>query len=128
MTRSASDADLRRIANRIRISSLEMVHRAKLGHPGGDLSASDILATLYFGVLRIDPLRPSDPERDRFRDGELQEGSNWEAAMAAAHYGLDNLTVIVDAIASSRAIAPRIRYVGAARAQMGIVRVGRSRA
>ena len=29
-------------------------------------------------------------------DGELQEGSNWEAAMAAAHYGLDNLTVIVD--------------------------------
>jgi transketolase len=29
-------------------------------------------------------------------DGELQEGSNWEAAMAAAHYELDNLTVIVD--------------------------------
>jgi transketolase len=29
-------------------------------------------------------------------DGELQEGSNWEAAMAAAHYGLDNLTLVVD--------------------------------
>ncbi|PTY07498.1 transketolase [Opitutaceae bacterium EW11] len=29
-------------------------------------------------------------------DGELAEGSNWEAAMAAAHYGLDNLTAIVD--------------------------------
>jgi transketolase len=29
-------------------------------------------------------------------DGELQEGSNWEAAMAGAHYKLDNLTVIVD--------------------------------
>jgi transketolase len=29
-------------------------------------------------------------------DGELQEGSNWEAAMAAAHYGLDHLTVMVD--------------------------------
>ena len=29
-------------------------------------------------------------------DGELQEGSNWEAAMAAAHFGLDNLTVTVD--------------------------------
>ena len=29
-------------------------------------------------------------------DGELQEGSNWEAAMCAAHYGLDNLTAIVD--------------------------------
>ncbi len=29
-------------------------------------------------------------------DGELQEGSNWEAAMAASHFGLDRLTVIVD--------------------------------
>jgi transketolase len=29
-------------------------------------------------------------------DGELQEGSNWEAAMCAGHYGLDNLTLIVD--------------------------------
>jgi transketolase len=29
-------------------------------------------------------------------DGELQEGSNWEAAMTAQHYGLDSLTVIVD--------------------------------
>ena len=29
-------------------------------------------------------------------DGELQEGSNWEAAMTAQHYGLDNLIVIVD--------------------------------
>jgi transketolase len=29
-------------------------------------------------------------------DGELQEGSNWEAAMTAQHYGLENLTVIVD--------------------------------
>lgn len=29
-------------------------------------------------------------------DGELEEGSNWEASMSAAHYGLDNLTVIVD--------------------------------
>ncbi len=150
-----------------------------LGHIGGEFSAIDILATLYFGVLRIDPTRPDDPERDRFilskghcagalyttlaharllsdstssrpsrsrsrastatptatrcrasrptparwatacrspsaapwrprwtvrpgarssltGDGELQEGSNWEAAMSAAHYKLDNLTVIVD--------------------------------
>ncbi|THG29392.1 transketolase [Naasia lichenicola] len=29
-------------------------------------------------------------------DGEMQEGSNWEAMMSAAHYGLDNLTIIVD--------------------------------
>ncbi|MGH9161072.1 MAG: transketolase [Vicinamibacteraceae bacterium] len=155
-----------------------MVHRARMGHPGGDLSSADILAVLFFDVLRVDPDNPRWPDRDRFilskghcsaslyatlaeagffpheelasfmaplsglnghpdlnkvpgveantgplghglpigvgaalgaridgaawrtfvltGDGELQEGSNWEAAMAAAHHHLDNLTVIVD--------------------------------
>lgn len=155
-----------------------MVFNAKLGHPGGDMSAADILASLYSGVLRIDPQNPTAPHRDRFimskghcsaalystlaesgffpvdhltsymkplsklnghpdrnkvpgveantgplghglpiavgaakaakmtaaswrtfvltGDGELQEGSNWEAAMAASHFRLDNLTLIID--------------------------------
>ncbi len=167
------------IATAIRQRDVQMVYDAKIGHIGGDLSAADILVTLYFGgVLRVDPHAPNAPERDRFilskghcagllyttlahagffpldelttfaqplsrlnghpdrkkvpgvetntgplghglpvavgaalaaklqdsswrvfvltGDGELQEGSNWEAAMAAAHYKLDNLTVIVD--------------------------------
>jgi transketolase len=170
--------DLSKQANLIRRRSLQMVHRAGLGHPGGDLSAADILSVLYFGVLRIDPKDPTASGRDRFvmskghcsgafysvltaagffpleelenymqplsplnghpdrnkvpgveantgalghglpvgvgaalaakmdgaawrtyvlvGDGELQEGSNWEAAMLAAHHGLENLTVIVD--------------------------------
>ncbi|MGA2327789.1 MAG: transketolase [Bryobacteraceae bacterium] len=169
---------LRKLSAAVRRDSLRMVHRARLGHPGGDLSSADILVTLYFGALRIDPTRPRAPDRDRFimskghcsaafyatlaaagffpedeldtymqplsrlnghpnrtelpgveantgslghglpvavgaalaakidgaawrtfvltGDGELQEGSNWEAAMAAAHYELSNLTVIVD--------------------------------
>ena len=155
-----------------------MAYKAKLGHPGGDLSGADILAVLFRAVLKFDPANPNDPARDRFvlskghasgsfyatlamsgffpeellqtymaplsqlnghpdrnklpgveantgplghglpiavgmalggqldraawrvfvltGDGELQEGSNWEAAMAAAHNGLDKLTVIVD--------------------------------
>ena len=157
---------------------LKMIVDAGQGHPGGDLSATDILATLYFDILRIDPARPDAPDRDRFimskghctgalytalagagffpeaeldtylkpesrlnghpnrtylpgvetntgplghglpvavgaavaaqidaadhrvfaltGDGELQEGSMWEAAMFAGHRGLGNLTVIVD--------------------------------
>lgn len=171
-------ATLRRRAASIRSTSLQMVHRAKLGHPGGDLSAADILAVLYFAVLRVDPRVPRLPDRDRFilskghcsgalyatlahagffpeeqligymqplsplnghpnrnkvagveantgplghglpiavgtalaakmdgsawrtfvltGDGELQEGSNWEAAMSAAQFRLDNLTLIID--------------------------------
>ena len=50
----------------IRRSAFTMVHEAQLGHPGGDFSAMDILATLYFGVLTYDPKRPDWAERDRF--------------------------------------------------------------
>src|ERR1035441_3040576 len=155
-----------------------MVHHAKVGHPGGDLSSADILVTLYLDVLRVRAAEPGWPERDRFimskghcsasfyatlaeagfipkdwlvtfmdplsrlnghpdrnkvpgveantgalghglpiavgcalaarmqhatwrtfvltGDGELQEGSNWEAAITASRYGLDNLVLIVD--------------------------------
>jgi transketolase len=173
-----SPAELRSTATAIRRRNVEMVHAAGLGHMGGDLSAADILTTLFFSVLRVDPENPRDPERDRYiqskghasgvlytalakrgffpeslldsymadgsplnghpdrnkvagvetntgplghglpvavgtsiaakldasprrtfvltGDGELQEGSNWEAAMAAAHFKLDNLVLIVD--------------------------------
>jgi transketolase len=166
------------LARRIRVSDLEMISRAQLGHIGGDFSVADILAVLYGAVLNVDPANPTDPERDRFilskghgagalystlaqtgfiplgqlqtfaqalsslnghpnrrkvpgvetntgplghgfpvavghaigaklqgssrrtfvvlGDGELQEGSNWEAAMTASHYGLAHLTAIVD--------------------------------
>jgi transketolase len=170
--------EVRAAARAIRRRNLEIVRSAGLGHIGGDLSAADILATLYFSVLNVDPQRPDDPERDRYiqskghasgvlyttlaaagfitdelldsymaegsalnghpdrnkvpgvetntgplghglpvavgtaiaarldgsarrtyvlcGDGELQEGSNWEAIMAAGHRGLDNLVAIVD--------------------------------
>jgi transketolase len=57
---------LRQHANHIRCRDLEIIHRAGLGHAGGDLSSADILTTLYFGVLHIDPANPRDPNRDRF--------------------------------------------------------------
>ncbi len=165
-------------ANWMRRRLLKMIVDAGQGHAGGDLSATDIVATLYFDILQLDPVAPTDPTRDRFvmskghctgalyaalahrgffpeaeletylqpgarlnghpnrtylpgvetntgplghglpvaagiavagqvdeipfqifvltGDGELQEGSNWEAAMFAGHRGLGNLTVIVD--------------------------------
>jgi transketolase len=165
-------------ATAIRRSVLRTIGRAGLGHVGGDLSVSDIMATLFFGVLDLDPAKPAWADRDRFilskghcaaalysalalrgfiptdlldsfmaplsvlnghpnrrkvpgveantgplghglpigvgcavaaklakaswrtfvvlGDGELQEGSNWEAAMSAGHRKLDNLTAIVD--------------------------------
>jgi len=157
---------------------ISMLGEAGSGHPGGSLSAADIVATLFFHHMNIDPARPDWEHRDRFilskghaapilyaalaeagffdakelkylrklghmlqghpdmkstpgveistgslgqglavgngmalaakldgrdyrvyvlmGDGEIQEGMIWEAAMAASHYGLDNLVGILD--------------------------------
>ncbi len=58
--------DLKKKATDIRLGAIEAVYSGKSGHPGGALSASDILACLYFSELRIDPKNPTDPQRDRF--------------------------------------------------------------
>ena len=170
--------DFPSLCRQLRQDVLEMTHAAGSGHPGGSLSSVEILSTLYFSVMRIDPAKPDDPDRDRFLlskghaapilysvlarrgyfeaaeltslrqlgtrlqghphmeslpgldcssgslgqglsianglalaarqqgksyrtyclmgDGEVQEGQVWEAAMTAAHFGLDNVCAIVD--------------------------------
>lgn len=168
---------LQKIANSIRYDTLKAMHIVGSGHPGGCLSAADILTVLYFHTLRIDPGNPKWEDRDRFLmskghaapaqfaalayrgffsieemkhlrlhdgmlqgtpnlkipgadtvsgslgqnlsiatgialagkrdqkdyktyvmlgDGELQEGQNWEAAMAAPAFRLGNLIAVLD--------------------------------
>lgn len=53
-------------ANQIRKDILTMIHAAQSGHPGGSLSATDIVTALYFHFMRIDPNKPDWPDRDRF--------------------------------------------------------------
>ena len=53
-------------ATEARLLCVDMVHRAASGHPGGSLSAMDILTTLYFDVMNVNPKQPQDPDRDRF--------------------------------------------------------------
>jgi transketolase len=175
---SASEAEMKAIAKRLRRHIITMTGKAGSGHPGGSLSAVEILTTLYFRVLRHKPLDPQWLDRDRFilskghaapllyatlaecgyfpidelltlrqmdsrlqghtdrtvtpgvemsagalgqglsfaigvalagrlnskdyrvyvllGDGECDEGQVWEAAMAAAHFKVDNLVAIVD--------------------------------
>ncbi|WP_400219695.1 transketolase [Methanomethylophilus alvi] len=173
-----SVGEIQNIANRLRLDVVEMTTAAGSGHPGGSLSSADLLATLYFRIMNIDPADPYMEDRDRFvlskghaapilyatlaergyfptdelktlrqlgsrlqghpayrevpgievttgslgqglsmacgmalagkmdskdyrvyclmGDGELQEGQNWEAAMFAHKYGLNNLIGFVD--------------------------------
>ena len=53
-------------AKSMRREIIEMITAAKSGHPGGSLSAVEIVVTLYFDVMRHDPANPKWPDRDRF--------------------------------------------------------------
>lgn len=53
-------------AVKIRKHIIEMLYRAKSGHPGGSLSAVDALVALYFVQMKLNPKKPNDPNRDRF--------------------------------------------------------------
>lgn len=59
-------AQLENTARKIRIDIIKAIHKAKSGHPGGSLSATDIITALYFNVMNINPEDPSMKDRDKF--------------------------------------------------------------
>ena len=66
MQKTSDVSQLQGIAKHTRRQIVEMIAAAKSGHPGGSLSAVEILVTLFFDVLRHDPANPEWPDRDRF--------------------------------------------------------------
>lgn len=74
----------------MRRTAFTMVHKAQLGHPGGDFSAIDIVATLYFGVMTYDPARPDWPDRDRFILSKGHATGAIYTALCAAGYFPEN--------------------------------------
>ena len=65
--------ELKQKANEVRKGIVTAVPAAKSGHPGGSLSAADILTYLYFEEMNIDPAQPKKADRDRF---VLSKGHN----------------------------------------------------
>ena len=57
---------LKKKAREVRIEIIKMIYKAQSGHPGGSLSAADIVTVLYFDILNIDVNRPQWEKRDRF--------------------------------------------------------------
>ncbi len=78
-----TEKDIRRLeeqAVQLRRDIVSMIHAAKAGHPGGSLSAVDMITALYFHVMNIDPEHPDWPDRDRFI---LSKGHSCPALYAA---------------------------------------------
>lgn len=61
-----TDQELQKTALDVRKSIVTEVHSAKSGHPGGSLSAADLITYLYFEEMNIDPKNPKKGDRDRF--------------------------------------------------------------
>jgi transketolase len=78
--------ELQAIALRIRRDIVEMIGAAKSGHPGGSLSAVEILVELYFNHMRIDPRNPGWTDRDRFILSKGHAAPVLYAVMAEAGY------------------------------------------
>lgn len=79
-------AQLQEVAKRLRRHVITMIAAAGSGHPGGSLSAADILTALYFKVLHHDPQNPQWPDRDRFILSKGHAAPILYAALAEAGY------------------------------------------
>jgi transketolase len=86
MQKTNDPAQLAEIAKRVRRDIVTMIAAAKSGHPGGSLSATEILVTLYFDVMRHDPANPKWADRDRFVLGKGHACPVLYAVMAETGY------------------------------------------
>ena len=89
--------ELQAIAKRVRREIVTMIGAAKSGHPGGSLSAVEIVVELYFDYMRIDPRNPKWPDRDRFILSKGHAAPVLYCAMAEAGYAdtpLDKLNTL----------------------------------
>ena len=73
-------------ATKIRKEVVKMLCMAKMGHPGGSLSEVEILTTLYYHILNIDPKNPTDTHRDRFVLSKGHAAPGWYSVLAERGY------------------------------------------
>jgi transketolase len=81
-----STTELKEMAKKLRRHVISMIATAGSGHPGGSLSAADIITALYFKILRYDPENPQWADRDRFILSKGHAAPILYAALAEAGY------------------------------------------
>jgi transketolase len=121
-------SELQQIAKRVRREIIEMIGAAKSGHPGGSLSAVELIVELYFNQMRIDPHNPALPDRDRFILSKGHAAPVLYAVMAEAGYAetpLDQLNTLRK-FGSVYQGHPDVRFIHALEASTGSLGEGLS--
>ena len=75
-------AELSSMSKQVRRDIINMIANAGSGHPGGSLSAADLMTCLFFNHMHVDPKRPDDPDRDRFVLGKGHAAPCYYAVLA----------------------------------------------
>ncbi len=84
--------ELEAVAKKVRIHIVRMIYEAGSGHPGGSLSATDIMVSLYFALMNHRPEEPTWPDRDRFVLSKGHAAPALYACLAeAGYFPLDEL-------------------------------------
>lgn len=126
MQKTSDIGELQAIAKKVRRHIVTMITTAKSGHPGGSLSAVEILVTLYFDKLRHDPANPKWPERDRFILSKGHAAPVLYAVFVEAGYTPEGPLNTLRRIGSIYQGHPDVRFIPALEASTGSLGVGLS--
>jgi len=119
MQKTSNPADLAQICRQVRRHIVTMTGAAKSGHPGGSLSAAEIVVTLYWDVMRHDPANPKWPERDRFILSKGHAAPVLYAAMAECGYTPVESLNTLRKLGSIYQGHPDVRYIPSLEASTG---------
>jgi transketolase len=118
--------ELQTIAKRVRREIIEMIGDAGSGHPGGSLSAVELIVELYFDYMHIDPKNPKWPDRDRFILSKGHAAPVLYAVMAEAGYTpIDQLNTLRK-LGSIYQGHPDVRFIPSLEASTGSLGEGLS--
>ncbi|HLK18440.1 MAG TPA: transketolase [Bryobacteraceae bacterium] len=126
MKRTSNVAELQAIAKQMRREIVEMITFAKSGHPGGSLSAVEILVTLFFDVMRHDPANPKWPNRDHFILSKGHACPVLYTAMAECGYTPKDQLNTLRKLGSIYQGHPDVRFIPALEASTGSLGEGLS--
>jgi transketolase len=126
MKKTSSVPELQSIAKVMRREIVEMITYAKSGHPGGSLSAVEILVTLFFDVMRHQPENPKWPDRDRFILSKGHAAPVLYCVMAECGYTPKDQLNTLRKLGSIYQGHPDVRYIPALEASTGSLGEGLS--
>jgi transketolase len=126
MTKTSNVQELQAIAKKTRREIIEMITAAKSGHPGGSLSAVEIVVSLYFDALRHDPANPKWPNRDRFILSKGHAAPVLYSVMAQCGYTPEDELKNLRKLGSIYQGHPDVRFIPALEASTGSLGQGLS--